>query len=111
MEKRETNVYLLSDLGAGDTISGSLQSFRSFVSFHLEGPAMIIDPAYFITIVLHPDCSATVTDLGHVSIQVPSPTSTVAVPGQSKVGSEDNVVERSLFIHRFMKYFFHSSVS
>eukprot|EP01128_Nolandella_sp_AFSM9_P007526 TRINITY_DN4150_c0_g1_i1.p1 TRINITY_DN4150_c0_g1~~TRINITY_DN4150_c0_g1_i1.p1 ORF type:complete len:755 (-),score=143.76 TRINITY_DN4150_c0_g1_i1:1076-3340(-) len=101
----ETNVYLLSDLLAGDVV---------------VGPAMVIDPAYFLTIVIDPDCQGTVSELGHLHLTVPllkpssdssnsslpsaTPSSADAVGevvSEALIGPGD-IIERSLYIHRFM---------
>jgi hypothetical protein len=52
----ETPIYILSDLSVGDVILG---------------PSLIIDPKYFITLVLEPSCVATLTPHGHVEVTVP----------------------------------------
>eukprot|EP01127_Copromyxa_protea_P008381 TRINITY_DN1923_c0_g1_i2.p1 TRINITY_DN1923_c0_g1~~TRINITY_DN1923_c0_g1_i2.p1 ORF type:complete len:1064 (-),score=222.77 TRINITY_DN1923_c0_g1_i2:18-3209(-) len=71
-------VFVLSKLAAGDKI---------------VGPALIIDPKYFMTIVLDPECTALVDDTGNIHIHVPK---------LDKKKEEDSIVNRSLYIHRFM---------
>eukprot|EP01125_Pyxidicula_operculata_P019466 TRINITY_DN7073_c0_g1_i1.p1 TRINITY_DN7073_c0_g1~~TRINITY_DN7073_c0_g1_i1.p1 ORF type:complete len:1297 (-),score=340.42 TRINITY_DN7073_c0_g1_i1:11-3901(-) len=76
----DSNVYVFSELGAGDTI---------------QGPAFIVDPLYYITIVVEPDCIATISEHGHVEIQIPK-------LQEKSTSQESGVIKRSLFIHRFM---------
>uniref|UniRef100_A0A6B2KY66 Hydantoinase B/oxoprolinase domain-containing protein n=1 Tax=Arcella intermedia TaxID=1963864 RepID=A0A6B2KY66_9EUKA len=77
----DTNVYLLSDFGDGDKV---------------VGPCIVIDPKYFMNIVVEPNCTAQLNKYGHLEIHLLK---------QFKKSSEistDDVVKRSLFIHRFM---------
>lgn len=81
-----TPVFLLSSLGVGDVI---------------KGPAMVIDPTFFITIVIEPTCTGHLNQTGHFEIHVP----------KVEQEQESNLLKRSLFIHRFMNIAEHMGVS
>ncbi|CAH3139957.1 unnamed protein product [Porites lobata] len=76
---RDTNVYFLDNLAAGHV---------------LEGPAIIIDQ--HSTIVVEPQCSASITNSGDVRIEV----------GKNKnkrhVTTDLDAIQLSIFSHRFM---------
>lgn len=74
----ETPVYLLTDLGATNKISG---------------PAIIIDKTN--TIVVENDCSALITENGDIQIEIGDQTC-------EKIGTELNSIQLSVFAHRFM---------
>ncbi|CAG9859662.1 unnamed protein product [Phyllotreta striolata] len=73
-----TNIFLLSDLKSHQTI---------------EGPAIIMDQSS--TILIEPDCSATITNHGDIKITIGS--------GRIKtIGPELDSIQLSIFSHRFM---------
>ncbi|KAJ8975776.1 hypothetical protein NQ317_008286 [Molorchus minor] len=75
---KDTNVFLLKDLGAGDT---------------LKGPVVIMDQ--LSTILVEPDCTAVITAYGDIRITVGS--------GRIKeIGLELDSIQLSIFSHRFM---------
>uniref|UniRef100_T1J869 5-oxoprolinase n=1 Tax=Strigamia maritima TaxID=126957 RepID=T1J869_STRMM len=73
-----TRIHKLSKLDAGHTI---------------QGPAIIIDE--FNTILLEPDCKATMTRRGDIKITVGSET-------PKRVGIKLDAIQLSIFSHRFM---------
>ena len=74
----DTNVYLLSKLSAGQTITG---------------PGIIMDR--LSTILVEPDCAASITKHGDVKITIGS--------GKLKqIGPELDSIQLSIFSHRFM---------
>ncbi|XP_043192342.1 5-oxoprolinase-like [Amphibalanus amphitrite] len=75
---RTVQVYLLSELGAGQEIAG---------------PAIIMDS--LSTILVEPDCTATITSRGDVRIRVGS-------GAPPKIGPELDSIQLSIFGHRFM---------
>ncbi|XP_063777232.1 5-oxoprolinase isoform X1 [Pseudophryne corroboree] len=75
---RDTNVYLLEDLSCDHTI---------------PGPAIIIDKNS--TILVEPDCTASITDYGDVQVVVGS-------GRQQVIGPELDTIQLSIFSHRFM---------
>ncbi|XP_075067731.1 5-oxoprolinase isoform X2 [Mixophyes fleayi] len=75
---KDTNVYLLEDLSCDHTISG---------------PAIIIDKNS--TILVEPDCAASITEYGDVQIVVGS-------GKQQVIGPELDTIQLSIFSHRFM---------
>lgn len=75
---RETKVYQLSSLWAGQVV---------------DGPAIIMDS--LSTILVEPDCTATITDRGDVKIVI----------GQSRplnITTDLDAIQLSIFSHRFM---------
>jgi 5-oxoprolinase (ATP-hydrolysing) len=76
--RKETPLYLLSELGAGDV---------------LDGPAIILDNT--TSTVVEPDCRAEVTDSGDVKIIIGS-------GARKKIGTELDNILLSVFAHRFM---------
>uniref|UniRef100_A0A8C4N6U7 Hydantoinase B/oxoprolinase domain-containing protein n=1 Tax=Eptatretus burgeri TaxID=7764 RepID=A0A8C4N6U7_EPTBU len=74
----DTNVYLLEELSCDHTI---------------PGPAIIIDRNS--TILVEPDCTATVTELGDVRISV-------GHAKRANVGTFLDPIQLSIFSHRFM---------
>ncbi|KAM8966221.1 5-oxoprolinase [Pelodytes ibericus] len=75
---KDTNVYLLEDLTCEHSI---------------PGPAIIIDKNS--TILVEPDCTATVTEHGDIQISVGS--------GRKRtIGTELDTIQLSIFSHRFM---------
>lgn len=75
---QSTNVYLLQDLFAGHTI---------------KGPAIIMDQ--LSTILVEPDCTATITKYGDTKI-------TIGSGIVKKIGLELDSIQLSIFSHRFM---------
>ncbi|XP_018428770.1 PREDICTED: 5-oxoprolinase isoform X1 [Nanorana parkeri] len=75
---KDTNVYLLEELSCDHTI---------------PGPAIIIDKNS--TILVEPDCAASITEHGDVRI-------TVASGKQQAIGTELDTIQLSIFSHRFM---------
>lgn len=73
-----TNVYLLKDLFAGHII---------------EGPAIIMDQ--LSTILVEPDCTATITKHGDTKI-------TIGTGVVKKISPELDSIQLSIFSHRFM---------
>ena len=74
----ETPVYLIEKLGAGHV---------------LEGPSMLIQQTS--TIIIEPQCSASITEFGDVRIQVGS-------AAKKKIGTELDPVQLSIFSNLFM---------
>ncbi|XP_068094216.1 5-oxoprolinase [Hyperolius riggenbachi] len=75
---KDTNVYLLEDLSCDHTI---------------PGPAIIIDKNS--TILVEPDCVASITEYGDVQV-------TVGSGKQQVIGTELDTIQLSIFSHRFM---------
>ncbi|ELT87012.1 hypothetical protein CAPTEDRAFT_176070 [Capitella teleta] len=75
---QETCVYLLSNLKAGHS---------------LTGPAIILDKNS--TIMVEPNCTASITQSGDVSIQI-------GTGNLKSVGTELDAIQLSIFSHRFM---------
>ncbi|XP_073522528.1 5-oxoprolinase-like isoform X1 [Phyllobates terribilis] len=74
----DTSVYLLEDLSCDHTI---------------DGPAIIIDKNS--TVLVEPDCTASITEYGDIRISVGS--------GKHKtIGPELDTIQLSIFSHRFM---------
>ncbi|XP_072007170.1 5-oxoprolinase [Engystomops pustulosus] len=74
----DTNVYLLEDLSCDNTVAG---------------PAIIIDKNS--TVLVEPDCSASITEFGDIQISVGS-------GKQKAIGPELDTIQLSIFSHRFM---------
>ncbi|CAA9997633.1 unnamed protein product [Nesidiocoris tenuis] len=74
-----TPVYLLNDLSP---------------KMNIAGPAIIIDG--LSTLVVEPSCTATVTDSGSLTVSVGNN------GGATKIGTELDTVQLSIFSHRFM---------
>ncbi|OCT77308.1 5-oxoprolinase isoform X2 [Xenopus laevis] len=74
----DTNVYLLQDLSSDHSITG---------------PAIIIDKNS--TILVEPDCTASITEYGDVRISVGS-------GKQRVIGTDLDTIQLSIFSHRFM---------
>jgi 5-oxoprolinase (ATP-hydrolysing) len=72
------SVYILSDLRAGHKI---------------PGPAVIMDN--LSTVLVEPDCTASVTSGGDIKIVIGS-------GGLKRIGTELDAVQLSIFSHRFM---------
>ncbi|CAH2286095.1 5-oxoprolinase [Pelobates cultripes] len=75
---KDTSVYLLQELACDHTI---------------QGPAIIIDKNS--TILVEPNCTATVTEYGDIQISVGS-------EHQRPIGTELDTIQLSIFSHRFM---------
>lgn len=75
---QNTNVYLLKDLSAGHTI---------------KGPAIIMEQ--LSTILVEPDCTATITKHGDTKI-------TIGTGIVKRIGPELDSIQLSIFSHRFM---------
>lgn len=65
-----------------------------------KGPAILIQDVS--TIVVEPGCTATVTPLGDVRIEVGDTTGESNSEGRKRVGPELDPVYLSIFSHRFM---------
>lgn len=74
----DTNVYLLEDLSCDHTIAG---------------PAIIIDKNS--TVLVEPDCMASITEYGDIRISIGS-------GKQQTIGPELDTIQLSIFSHRFM---------
>jgi 5-oxoprolinase (ATP-hydrolysing) len=75
---RRASVYILSDLRAGHEI---------------PGPAIIMDN--LSTVLVEPDCTASITSRGDIKMVIGS--------GQlRKIGTELDAIQLSIFSHRFM---------
>ncbi|XP_069588101.1 5-oxoprolinase-like [Ranitomeya imitator] len=74
----DTSVYLLEDLSCDHTI---------------DGPAIIIDKNS--TVLVEPDCTASITEYGDIHIAVGS-------GKQKTIGPELDTIQLSIFSHRFM---------
>ncbi|KAM3929038.1 5-oxoprolinase isoform 1-T1 [Leptodactylus fuscus] len=74
----DTSVYLLEDLSCDHTIAG---------------PAIIIDKNS--TVLVEPDCTASITEYGDIRISVGS-------GKQQTIGTELHTIQLSIFSHRFM---------
>ncbi|XP_031780579.1 5-oxoprolinase [Nasonia vitripennis] len=75
---RETDVYQLASLSAGHVI---------------DGPAIIMDS--LSTILVEPGCSAQITTRGNIKIKI-------GAGLKSKVGTDLDMIQLSIFSHRFM---------